>query len=62
MAEDIDAAQPADASVLDRLPMRDEEGEIRHEFVERSRGRSMPPTGRCCVTSWRNCTRPTSAT
>ncbi len=34
MAEDVDVAQPADASVLDRLPMRDEDGEIRHEFVE----------------------------
>ena len=38
MAEDIDVAQAADASrrgsVLDRLPMRDEEGQIRHEFVE----------------------------
>jgi magnesium transporter len=34
MAEDIDAAHPADAAVLDRLPMRNEDGEIRHEFVE----------------------------
>ena len=34
MAEDIDAAQPAEASVLDRLQMRDEEGQLRHEFVE----------------------------
>ena len=34
MAENIDAAHPADASVLDRHPMRDEDGEIRHEFVE----------------------------
>jgi magnesium transporter len=33
MAEDIDVAQPA-AAVLDRLPMRAEDGEIRHEFVE----------------------------
>src|SRR5664279_725038 len=32
MAEDIDVAQPA--AVLDRLPMREEDGEIRHEFVE----------------------------
>src|SRR5664279_1954510 len=32
MAEDIDVAQPA--AVLDRLPMRAEDGEIRHEFVE----------------------------
>ena len=39
MAEDIDAAQPpaaqpAEPSVLDRFPMRDDEGQIRHEFVE----------------------------
>ena len=32
MAEDMDVAQPA--AVLDRLPMRAEDGEIRHEFVE----------------------------
>src|SRR3954471_14505545 len=32
MAEDIDAAS-ADTSVLDRLPMRDEDGRIRQEFV-----------------------------
>src|SRR5246127_25075 len=34
MAEDVDVAQPAGASILDRFPMRDEDGEIRHEFVE----------------------------
>src|SRR2546430_8935792 len=34
MAENIAAAHPADASVLDRLPMRDEDGEIRQEFIE----------------------------
>jgi magnesium transporter len=34
MAEDIEVAPAAGASVLDRLPMRDEEGKIRHEFVE----------------------------
>jgi magnesium transporter len=33
MTEEVEIAQPADASVLDRLPMRDESGEIRHEFV-----------------------------
>src|SRR5580700_3905344 len=33
MAEDIDVAGPAE-SVLDRLPMRAEDGEIRREFVE----------------------------
>jgi magnesium transporter len=33
MTEDVDIAQPADAAVLDRLPMRAENGEIRHEFV-----------------------------
>jgi magnesium transporter len=38
MADDVDVAQPADAeheSVLDRLPMRDEDGDIRPEFVEK---------------------------
>jgi magnesium transporter len=34
MAENIDVAQPTDASVLEPLPMRDDDGEIRHEFVE----------------------------
>src|SRR6201994_2636231 len=34
MAEDVDMAQPAEALVLERLQMRDEDGEIRHEFVE----------------------------
>src|SRR3954449_12658097 len=38
MAENIDVAQaeaqPAQGSVLDHLLMRDEEGRIRHEFVE----------------------------
>ncbi|WP_454627435.1 magnesium transporter [Bradyrhizobium cenepequi] len=34
MAEKIDGANPAEASILDRLPMRDEEGQLRHEFVE----------------------------
>ncbi len=33
MAEHIDVAQPAGAVVLDAVPMRDEEGEIRQEFV-----------------------------
>ena len=33
MAENIDVAQPA-TSVLDRLPMRAEDGEIRREFVD----------------------------
>jgi magnesium transporter len=34
MADNMDAAHPSDASVLDRLPMRDGDGEIRREFVE----------------------------
>jgi magnesium transporter len=34
MAEPLDLASSADASVLDRLPMRDEAGGIRPEFVE----------------------------
>ena len=33
MAGDIDVAHPAGPGVLDPLPMRDENGEIRHEFV-----------------------------
>lgn len=33
MAEDLDVAQPA-VSLLDRLPMRAEDGEIRREFVD----------------------------
>ena len=38
MAENIDVAQaeaqPAEGTVLDHLQMRDEEGQLRHEFVE----------------------------
>src|ERR1700760_2455736 len=34
MAEPLDLAVPADAPVLERLPMRDEAGAIRPEFVE----------------------------
>ncbi len=37
MADDVDVAGPADAAhelVLDRLPMREEDGDIRPEFVE----------------------------
>ena len=34
MAEDMDVAISAEASVLDRFPMRAEDGEIRPEFVE----------------------------
>jgi len=34
MAEDLDVARPDAAAVLDRLPMRDEDGVIRQEFVE----------------------------
>src|SRR5438067_11598644 len=34
MAERMDVAHPADVSVLDRLPLRKEDGEIRPEFVE----------------------------
>src|SRR6202165_2844591 len=33
MAEDIDAAHSANQSTLDRPPMRDEDGQVRHEFV-----------------------------
>jgi magnesium transporter len=34
MAEDIDVAQSAEANALDRLPMRDEEGQLSPEFVK----------------------------
>ncbi len=34
MAEDMDVAQPTDTPVLDRPPMRDEDGEIHREFIE----------------------------
>src|ERR1043165_5673948 len=34
MVEETDTAPPAEASVLERLPMRNEEGEIRPEFIE----------------------------
>ena len=34
MAERMDVAHPADVSVLDRLPLHKEDGEIRAEFVE----------------------------
>ena len=38
MAENIDVAQaeaqPAQGTVLDHLPMRDDEGHLRHAFVE----------------------------
>ena len=46
MAEDVDVAHPADASVLDRLPMRDEDGEIRPEFVEEITRAIQKPTTR----------------
>jgi magnesium transporter len=34
MADDTDVAHPEEASLLDRHPMRDDEGQIRPEFVE----------------------------
>ena len=34
MADDSDVGHPAEASLLDRHPMRDDEGQIRPEFVE----------------------------
>jgi magnesium transporter len=34
MVEETDVAPPAEASILERLPMRNEEGDIRPEFVE----------------------------
>jgi magnesium transporter len=35
MADDVDVAQAAHETVLNRLPMRDEDGDIRPEFVEK---------------------------
>jgi magnesium transporter len=35
MADDTDVAHPDEASLLDRHPMRDDEGQIRPEFVEK---------------------------
>ena len=34
MAENIDVAHPAEVTALDRQPMRDQEGQLRHEFVK----------------------------
>src|ERR1700760_1311464 len=34
MAQEVDTVQPAEPAELDRFAMRDEDGEIRHEFVE----------------------------
>src|SRR6201986_3278735 len=34
MVEETETAPPAEASILERLPMRNEEGEIRPEFIE----------------------------
>ncbi len=34
MVEQTDIAPPAEASILERLPMRDEDGDIRPEFIE----------------------------
>jgi magnesium transporter len=34
MTEHLDVVHPDEASLLERVPMRDEDGEIRHEFVE----------------------------
>ena len=38
MAENIDVARSAEVPALDRFPMRDEEGQLRHEFVEEVAG------------------------
>jgi magnesium transporter len=43
MVDDVDVAQPADASVLDRFPMRDDEGAVRPEFVEKVTGAIHAP-------------------
>ena len=62
MAEDLDVAASAAASVLDHLPMRNEDGEIRHEFVEEiaraiEAGDSAVPARHALP----SCTRPISA-
>ena len=64
MAEDIDVAHPAHlhGSVLDHLPMRDEEGQIRHEFVEEITRAIQAADAPRLREWWRNCTRPISAT
>jgi magnesium transporter len=38
MADNVDVAHSADQSILDRFPMRDADGEIRPEFVEKIAG------------------------
>jgi magnesium transporter len=38
MADDVDVAHSADQSILDRFPMRDKDGDIRPEFVEKIAG------------------------
>jgi magnesium transporter len=38
MAENIDVARSAEVPAPDRFPMRDEEGQLRHEFVEEVAG------------------------
>jgi magnesium transporter len=38
MADDVDVALAADQSMLDRLPMRDKDGNVRPEFVEKIAG------------------------
>ena len=35
MADDVDVALSADQSILDRFPMRDKDGDVRPEFVEK---------------------------
>ncbi len=61
MAEDVDIAQPTDASVLDRLPMRDENGEIRQEFVAEIAHAIHEANTALLRTVVGNCMRPISA-
>ena len=61
MAKNTDVALP-EATLLDRHPMRDDEGHIREDFVagitRAIQGEAMPPS---CVILPRTCMRPISA-
>ena len=61
MAENTDVAHP-EATLLDRHPMRDDEGHIRDDFVAGITRAIQGEMPRSCVTSSVNSMRPTSAT
>jgi hypothetical protein len=62
MADHEDVALAADATLLDRFPMRDAEDNIRPEFVEKLPRRFTPRTSNSCARSSPNSMRQTSAT